>query len=68
MDILRRIVALPLAVALFATTTLADGGNSFAKVRYNGGTFQTKVDPKDWDNKLTITSETVTFRTCSGVR
>lgn len=39
-----------------------DAGNSWDKVRYNGGTLQTKVDPKDWDNHLTITSDLITLK------
>lgn len=34
-------------------------GNSFNKIRYNGGTIQTKVKPDDWDNKLTVTSDEI---------
>ena len=41
-------------------------GNSWKKVRYNGGTIQTKVSPKDWDNQLTVTSDTITFQLKDG--
>lgn len=34
-------------------------GNTFTKVRYNGGSVPSKVDPKDWGNKLTVTSDTI---------
>src|SRR5688572_15090632 len=36
-------------------------GNSWNKIRYNGGTLQTKVSPKDWNNKLTVASGAITF-------
>jgi PEGA domain-containing protein len=36
-------------------------GNSFDKVRYNGGSVDSKVDPKDWNNHLTVTSDLVTL-------
>ena len=39
-----------LAVVLLALSTTvyaSSEGNSWKKVRYNGGTLQTKVDPKD---------------------
>jgi hypothetical protein len=36
-------------------------GNVFNKVRYNGGSVASKVDPKSWDNKLTVTSDTITL-------
>ena len=60
MRTLRRPIVLVTLVAFLVATTFAQG-NSWDKVRYNGGTFQTKVDFKDWDNKLTVTSDTVTF-------
>jgi hypothetical protein len=34
-------------------------GNTFARVRYNGGSVPSKVDPKDWGNKLTITPDAI---------
>ena len=34
-------------------------GNTFTKVRYNGGSVASKVDPKDWDNKLTVSSDVI---------
>jgi hypothetical protein len=34
-------------------------GNVFTKVRYNGGSFESKVSPHDWDNKLTVTPATI---------
>jgi hypothetical protein len=36
-------------------------GNSFDKIRYNGGSVDSKVDPKDWHNNLTITSDMITL-------
>ena len=36
-------------------------GNSFDKVRYNGGSVDSKVDPKDWNNHLTVTSDLITL-------
>ncbi len=60
MQALRRPMALVALVSFLFATSFAQG-NSWNKVRYNGGTFQTKVDFKDWDNRLTVTSDTVTF-------
>ena len=37
-------------------------GNVFSHIRYNGGTFYTKVSPKEWDNQLTVTSDVITFK------
>jgi PEGA domain len=53
----RRLLVFVLSVALIALAQ----GNTFDRVRYNGGTVATKVSPKDWDNKLTVTSDLITF-------
>jgi len=52
-----RLVSVFLCVSLLA---YADG-NSFDRVRYNGGSVDSKVDPKEWKNKLTITSDAITL-------
>jgi len=57
MGFLTRLLALFLCVSLAAW---ADG-NSFDRVRYNGGSVDSKVDPKEWKNKLTITSDAITL-------
>lgn len=31
------------------------------RVRYNGGSVPSKVDPKDWGNKLTVTPDAITM-------
>ena len=49
------------AVILISSTAAYAQENSWDKVRYNGGTLHTKVDPKEWDNRLTVTSELITF-------
>jgi hypothetical protein len=60
MMLMRQLLAGFLA-CLIASTAFADrqSGNTFTKVRYNGGSIDSKVDPKDWDNKLTITPEMI---------
>jgi PEGA domain len=40
--------------------------NSWDKVRYNGGSLSTKVDPKDWDNQLSVTSNAIYFQLKDG--
>lgn len=57
MRIQRRLLALLLcsAVATWAQ------GNSFDKIRYNGGSVDSKVDPKDWHNQLTVTPDMITL-------
>jgi hypothetical protein len=59
----RRGLALILA---FSITAAADSGNTFTRVRYNGGTIATKVNPKDWDNQLTVTPDVITFKLKDG--
>jgi len=34
-------------------------GNSFDRVRYNGGSVDSKVDAKEWKNTLTVTSDRI---------
>ena len=47
-------------VFLLAFGLVAQGqGNSFKRVRYNGGSVDSKVDPKEWDNQLTVTSDNI---------
>jgi len=53
----RRLVAL----LLCSTVAAWAQGNSFDKVRYNGGSVDSKVDPKDWHNQLTVTSDMITL-------
>jgi hypothetical protein len=62
MRVLRSLVAV---VLVYSTVAYAQG-NSWKQVRYNGGTLQTKVDPHDWDNKLTVTSDLITFELKDG--
>ncbi|MBZ5499762.1 MAG: PEGA domain-containing protein [Acidobacteriia bacterium] len=49
-------------VCFLAYTLVAQGqGNVFNKIRYNGGSVDSKVDPKDWNNRLTVTPDTITL-------
>src|SRR5262249_18456880 len=57
MKILRKLTVLFISCAVL---TWAEG-NTFDKVRYNGGSVDSKVDPKDWNNHLTITSDVITL-------
>ncbi|NLI45980.1 MAG: hypothetical protein GX414_02600, partial [Acidobacteria bacterium] len=50
MNTFRQGVAALLVVALVGFVQ----GSTFDQIRYNGGTLQTQVDAKDWDNVLTI--------------
>jgi hypothetical protein len=51
---LRRATAFILCCSIYGYAT----GNTF-KVRYNGGSVASKVDPKDWGNKLTVTADAI---------
>ena len=57
MSSLKRFLAVFLCVSVAAWAQ----GNSFDKVRYNGGSVDSKVDPKDWHNQLTVTSDMITL-------
>jgi hypothetical protein len=48
-----------IAIALSCAVLVYAQGNTFTKVRYNGGSVASKVDPKSWDNRLTVTSEAI---------
>jgi hypothetical protein len=55
-----------IALTLIWSVNLYAQGNSWKDVRYNGGTLQTKVAPKDWGNHLTVTSDLITFQLKDG--
>ncbi len=55
-----------MAVVLSVSVAVYAQGNSWSKVRYNGGTLQTKVDPDEWNNQLTVTSDTITLKLKDG--
>lgn len=57
MNLLIRAIAACLCLALSAYGQ----GNSFDRVRYNGGSVDSKVDPKEWKNTLNITSDSITL-------
>jgi hypothetical protein len=62
----RLVIVLSIAVLL---PSLAFGqGNSWNKVRYNGGTIATKTDPDDWKNRLTVTSNEIRLELKDGQR
>ena len=51
-----------LLVCFVALVLIAQGqGNTFKRVRYNGGSMDSTVNPKDWDNNLTIPPDTITL-------
>lgn len=58
MGMIRQVIAALLVVALVGFVQ----GSTFDRIRYNGGTLQTQVDPKDWDNTLTIESSYIRLR------
>jgi PEGA domain-containing protein len=57
MQTLRR----PFALLLCAAVMAYGQGNAFTRVRYNGGSISTKVKPDEWDNKLTVNSDSIVF-------
>jgi hypothetical protein len=57
MKLLLRVLTICLC---FSLSTYGDG-NTFDRVRYNGGSVPSKVDPKDWKNSLTVNSEAISL-------
>lgn len=57
MTFLRQLLAVVLSC--LAASAVYGQGNKFTKVRYNGGSVPSKVSPKDWGNKLTVTPDTI---------
>ena len=57
MTIVDKLCVTVLCLALIAFAQ--DKGNTWKRVRYNGGTIASKVDPKDWNNRLTVTSDLI---------
>jgi hypothetical protein len=59
MKLMKQFLAVVLS-SLMATAAFAErSSNVFTKVSYNGGSVRSTVNPKDWDNKLTVTSDFV---------
>jgi hypothetical protein len=52
---IQRSIVLP----VLAAQLLADGGNSWNKIRYSGGTVAAKVNPYDWNTTLTVASDKI---------
>jgi hypothetical protein len=55
MKLARRVLALLVSFSMFAYGQ----GNSFTRVRYNGGSISTDVKPDNWDNKLTVSADSI---------
>lgn len=60
--------AIVVILALATQIPVRAQGNTWDKVRYNGGTIATKTKPDDWDNRLTITSSQITLELEDGQR
>jgi hypothetical protein len=63
-----RSVRRTLAMLLCAAALSWGQGNTFDRVRYNGGSVATRVGPKDWGNQLTVTSDRITLALKDGQR
>ncbi|HEX3744571.1 MAG TPA: hypothetical protein VHW09_11595 [Bryobacteraceae bacterium] len=46
---------------LLSSTMASAAGNTFTKVRYNGGSVASSVDPRYWGNQLTVTPDRITL-------
>ncbi len=63
-----RIAQQLLALLLCSVLLTYAQGNTFNRVRYNGGTVPSKVSPHDWDNELIITSDMITLKLKDGAK
>jgi len=57
MTFVKQTLAILLCAVLASAATVQ--GNTFNKVRYNGGSIPSKVSPKDWGNKLTVSPDMI---------
>src|SRR5258708_14821920 len=62
---MKKVIAFQVCLALLLCT-LTVQASAFKDIRYNGGTLTTKVDPKDWGNKLEVTSDEITLNLKDG--
>jgi hypothetical protein len=62
MELLKKLLAVLLCLPMLAYGQ----GNSFDKVRYNGGSVATTVKPDDWGNKLVISSDSINLNLKDG--
>lgn len=62
MAIYKKLLAFLLCGAIVAYAQ----GNSFKRVRYNGGSVPSKVKQDDWNNRLTVTAEAITLELNDG--
>lgn len=60
---MKRFISLILLVAFPSAVLGQDAGTTWSKVRYNGGPLQTKVHPKNWNNRLSVSSDMIHFET-----
>ena len=61
---MKKSLALMLCLAIFSVTVAAQG-NVF-KVRYAGGSIPSTVKPDDWNNSMTVNSETIQLKLRDG--
>src|SRR6266498_1270416 len=58
---MRRTIAALLVFCVAGAVCHVADGNSWNRLRYNGGTVAAKVNPFDWNTTLTVTPGTLTF-------
>ena len=54
MTFINQFLAVVLSCLLASAAFAERSSNVFTKVRYNGGSVPSKVDPKEWGNKQTV--------------
>lgn len=60
-------LAKSIVIVLTASLIAYGQGNTFKKIRYQGGSIASKVKPDDWNNTLTVTSDEIKLDFKDGV-
>jgi hypothetical protein len=58
---MRLLVTWIVLFSLIGSGLTAAGGNSWNRLRYNGGTIDAKVNPFDWNTSLTVTPDALSL-------
>jgi len=68
MKLFRDLIVVFLIISIFSAGQIFAQGNTFTKIRYQGGSIASNVKADDWNNTLTVTSSNITFVLKDGVK
>ena len=58
-----RAIITAIMLMTYGHACFAQAGDTWTKVRYNGGALQSTVNPNDWNNTLTVNRDVIRFTT-----